>query len=105
MDVLFLGSIFRLYPGINLSFDHYSFRKNLFLSACLFWDSRHSLRDMDQKIKFGGTIGYGDLYLEFLFRLFKVLRLHATLLDSAGAVRVHTGKGPRYSYTIEGGAN
>ena len=66
-------SIFRLYPGLKLSFEHNSVRKNLFLSACFCWDSRLSLRDMDQKFKFGGTIGYEDSYLEFLFRHFKIL--------------------------------
>ena len=64
MDVFFLVSIFRLYPGLKTSFEHKSVRKNLFLSACFCWDSRHSLRETDHKFKFGGTIGYGDPYLE-----------------------------------------
>ena len=55
---------------------------------------------MDQKLEIGGTIGYGDSYLEFLFRLFKVFRLHAILLEAAGAVRAHSGKGPGYYYMI-----
>ena len=55
---------------------------------------------MDQKIKFGGIIGYGDSYLKFLFRHFKVFRLHAILHDTAGAVRAHSGKGPGYCYKI-----
>ena len=49
-----------MYPGIKMSFEHISVRKNLFLSACFSWDSRFPLRQMDQKLKFGGTIGYGD---------------------------------------------
>ena len=73
MDVLFLMSIFRLYPGLKLSFEHNNVRKNLFLNACFCWDSRLSLRQMDQKIIFGGTIGYGNSYLELLFRHFKIL--------------------------------
>ena len=84
-----------------MSFEHNSVRKNLF--AC--WDFRHSLREMNQKIKFGGTIGYGDSYLEFLFRQFKVVRLHAMLHDAAGAVRAHSGKGPGYCYMIGRGPN
>ena len=52
--------IFRLHPGLKLSFEHNSVRKNLFLSASFCWDSRLSLREMDQKIKFGGTLSYGD---------------------------------------------
>ena len=73
MDVLFLMSIFRLYPGLKLSFEHNGVRKHLFLSACFCLDSRLSLREMDQKIKFCGTIGYGKSYLELLFRHFKNL--------------------------------
>ena len=60
---------------------------------------------MDKKVKFGGTIGYGDSYLEFLFRHLKVFRLHAKLHDAAGAARVHSGKGPGYCYTIGRGPN
>ena len=100
MDVLFLMSVFRLYPAFKMSFEHNSLHKNLFLSAWFCWDSRLSLREMDQKIKFGGTIGYGDSYLEFLFRHFKAFRLHATLHDIAGAVRAHTSKGLGYCYMI-----
>ena len=96
----FLMSILRLYPGLKKSFEHNSVRKNLILSACFCWDSRLSLREMDQNIKFGGTIGYGDSYLEFLFRHFKVFRLHAILYDAAGAKRAHSGNGPGYRYMI-----
>ena len=102
MDGLFLMSIFRLYPGFKMSFEHNSVRKNLFLSACSCWVS---LREMDQNFKFGGTIGYGDSYLEFLFRHFKVFRLHGILHDAAGAVRAHSGKGPGYCYMIGRGPN
>ena len=58
-----------------------------------------------KKFKFDGTIGYGDSYLEFLFRHFKVFRLHAILHDAAGAVRAHSGKGLGYSYMIGRGSN
>ena len=105
MDALFLMSLFRLYPGLKLSFVDNSVRKNLFLRACFCWDSRISLREMDQKFKFGGTIGYGDSYLEFLFRHFKVFRLHAILHNAAGAVRAHSGKEPGYCYMIGRGPN
>ena len=55
---------------------------------------------MDQKIIFGGTIGYGASYLVFILRHFKVLRLHAILHDAAGGVPAHSGKGPGYRYMI-----
>ena len=60
---------------------------------------------MDQKFKFGGTIGYGDSYLEFFFRHFRVFRLHAILYDAAGAVRAHSGKGRGYCFKFERGTN
>ena len=105
MDVLFLLSILWLYQGWKTSFEHIIVRKNLFFSAGFCWESRLSLREMDQKIKFGETIGYGDSYLEFLFGHFKTFRLHAKLHDAAGAVRAHTGKGSGYFYMIERGPN
>ena len=55
---------------------------------------------MDQKFKFGGTIGYGDSYMEFFFRQFKIFRVHAILHDTAGAVWAHSGKGAGYCYMI-----
>ena len=100
MDVLFLMSLFRLYPGLKMSFEHNSVRKNLFLSACFCWDSRIFLREMDQKFKFGELIGYGNSCLDSVFRYPKVFRLHAILHDAAGAVRSHSGKGPGYCYMI-----
>ena len=38
--------------------------------------------------------------MEFLFRLFKVFRLHVILHVAAGAVRAHSVKGPGYCYMI-----
>ena len=105
MDVFFLISVFRLYPGFEMSFEHNSVRKNLFLSASFCWDSGLSLREMDQKVKIGGLIGYGYSYLDSVFRYTKVFRLHAILHDAAGAVRSHSGKGPGYCYMIGRGPN
>ena len=52
MDVLFLLSVFRLYPKFKMSFEHKSAAK-LFSNACFCGDSRRSLRQMDQNFKFG----------------------------------------------------
>ena len=60
----FRMSIFRLYSGLKLSFEHYSARKNLFLFACRCWDAILSLREMDYNFKFGGAIGDEYSYLE-----------------------------------------
>ena len=105
MDVLFLKTTLRLYPGLKMSFEYNGVRKNLFISAFFCWGSRLSLRQLDQKYKFGGTISYGDSNLEFLFRHFKVFEPHAKLHDAAGAVRAHSGKGPGYCYMIGRGPN
>ena len=75
-----------------MSIEDNTVRKNLFLSARFCWDSGLSLREMDQKFKFSGLIGYGSSYLHSVFRCSKVFRLHAILHDAAGAVRSHSGK-------------
>ena len=105
MDVPFLMSMFRLYQGLKMSFEHISVRKNLFLDACFCWDSRLSLREMDQKFKFGGLIGFENSCLDPVFRYSKVFRLHAKLHDATAAVRSHSGKGPGYCYMIGRGPN
>ena len=64
-----------------------------------------NLREMDQNFKFGGLLGYGNSYLDSVFRYSKVFRLHAITHDAAGAVRAHSGKGPGYYYMIGRGAN
>ena len=79
-----------------MSFEHNSVRKNLLLNECFCWDSGLSSREMDQILKFGGTIGYRDSYLESSFGHFKVIRLHAKLHDAAGAVQAQSGKGSGY---------
>ena len=105
MDVPFPMSIFRLYPGLELSFEHKSTGRNLFLRACFFSGSRLSVREIEKKIKFGGTIGDGYSYLVFQFRHSKVFRINAILHDAPGAVRAHSGKGPESCYTIGRGPN
>ena len=88
-----------------MTFEHKIVRKNVFLSACFCWDAGLSLREMDQNFRFGGLIGYGNYYLNSVFRYSNVFRLHAILHDAAGAVRSHTGRGPGYSYIIGRGPN
>ena len=104
MDVLFLLRMLRLFPALKSSIEHSSARK-VFLGASFCWDSRLSLREMDQKFKIGSTIGYGYSYLEIVFSHFKVLSLHAILHDAAWALWVDSGKGPSYCYKIGRGPN
>ena len=54
---------------------------------------------MDQKLKIG-LIGYGNSYLDSVFRYSKVFRRLAILHDAAGAVRAHSGNGLGYCYMI-----
>ena len=105
MDVFTLMSILRLYPGLKMSFEHKSVRKNIFLIAYFCSDFRLSLREMDQIFIFRGTNGYGDSYLDSVFPYSKVFRLHAKLHDAAGAVRLQTSKGPGYCYMTGRGPN
>ena len=105
MDIFFLISVLRLFPGLKKSFEHNSVRKNLCLGACFCRDSSLSLREVDQKFVFGGLIGYWNPYLDSVFRYSKGFRLHAILHDAAGAVRSHSGKGPGYCYLIGQGPN
>ena len=88
-----------------MTFKHKSVRRNLFISACFCWDFGFSLREMDQKFKFDGLIGYRNSYLDCEFRYSKVFRRHAILHDAAGAVRAYSGKGPGYCYMIGRGPN
>ena len=60
---------------------------------------------MDQKPKFGGTLGYGISCLDSLFCYSKAFRLHAKLHDAAGAVQSRGGKRPGYGYMIGRGPN
>ena len=105
MDVLFLLRLLRWYPGLRFSSEHKNDRKNLFPSACFCWDARLSVPEMNQKRMFDGTIGYRDLYLEFLFCHFKVFRLHAILHDAVEAVRAHSGKSPGRCNMVARGPN
>ena len=60
MDVLFFLSIFWLYPGLEVSFEHSSVRKNLFQAECFCWYARPPFCEIDQKYNFGKSIGYFD---------------------------------------------
>ena len=105
MEVFFLMSNSRLYPGLELPLEHTSVRRNLFLSASFCWDSRLSLREMDQKFNFSGAIVYGDSYLEFWFCHSKLFLPHVTLEDAAEVLRLSSGDGPGYCYIIGRGPN
>ena len=105
MDVRILLSFFWLYSRLKGSFEHSSARKNIILSAIRCWDARLCLCEMDQKFIFGGSTGCGVSHLEFIFCHFKVFRLHAILLDAAGAMLSHGRNDPKYCYIVGQGTN
>ena len=90
------SELFLTLPRSNTFFFHNCTGKNLVLRACFYWDGTISLREVDQKFLLCGKIGYGDSYLDSVFRYSKVFRLLAILHDAAGAVRLQTGKEPGY---------
>ena len=81
------------------------FAKTSFWVHASAWISDFLHLSWTKKFKLGGTTGYGDSYLEFLFRQFKVFRLTAILLGAVGAVRGYSGKGAGYYYMIGRGPN
>ena len=89
MDVLFLISVFRLYPGYKMSFEHNSFRKNLFLSACFSWDSGLSLREMDNKMNLVDSLVMGTVVWTPYFVTRKYLdcmQYYMMLLEQCGHI-------------------
>ena len=105
MNVISLVNFFRLYLEVKTKFFLNCTRKNLFLSACYYCDGTISLPEVHLKFLDGGKIGYGDSILDSVFCYLNVFKLHAILLDAAGAVRLQTGKGSGYCYMIGRGPN
>ena len=66
-------SFFRLWPGLKLSFEHNNVRKSLFWEHDSVGILVMSLFETDEKNKYGGTVGYGESYLEFFFVTSKYL--------------------------------
>ena len=93
-------SIFRLYPGLKLSFENNSDCRNSILSASFSWGTRSPLHENDQKYKYGGTIGFGPSCLECIICQSKVFRLHVILHETAGPMRSHSGEGHGYCYMV-----
>ena len=60
---------------------------------------------MDQIFEIGGTIAYGDSYLEFVFCHSIIFRLIAILHDAAEAMPSNIGEGPGNCYMIARGSN
>ena len=55
--------------------------------------------ETDQKNKFGGSIGCGETYLEFLIHHFKVFSLHAIVHSVAEPVQLHDWTRTKFMFT------
>ena len=55
---------------------------------------------MDHIFLFGGVLGYGEAYWDFVFSHSKVFILHATVHDAAGQVGSHRCKVPSFCYNF-----
>ena len=53
-------------------------------------DPNISVKEMDQKLPFGGLIGCGNSCMDYFFANSKVFRLHEFLEDAAGSVKSTT---------------
>ena len=95
MDVLFVVAVIESYSGLKLCSPFKTIlRKKLLLSVCHCLDPKISLHEMNDFYTHGGLIGYGVPYLDSVLRFSKGFRLHAILLDAAGAVYTEKSKGP-----------
>ena len=92
--------MFRLYLKVISQFFSQIYSKKSVSKRVLLFGRDNFLTRGGPNILHGGRIGYGDSYLDSVFRYSKVFRLHATLHDAAGAVRLQTGRGPVYCYKI-----
>ena len=106
MDNLFLVSFFWLHPGLKLSIENNSVCKNIMISPCFCWVTRLFSRDMDQNFKFSENNGYGDSYLEFFSRHFKVFNWTTRKTTwCCWSRRAHSSKGPGCCYITGRGPN
>ena len=105
MDVIFQVNIFRIYLKTKSKFFHNCIRKKTIPKRVLLSGRDNFLMGDKPKVLHGEKIGYGDSYLDSVFRYTKVFRLHAILHDAAGAVRLQTVKNSGYRYMIGRGLN
>ena len=67
MNVQKLNEILRNFDLIKYKFSSNTKRKNRFLCTCFVLDPNINLKEMDQKLPFGGLIGYGNFCMDYFF--------------------------------------
>ena len=100
MNVQKLKEILRNFDLIKHDFSSNTKRKNYSLCTCIVLDPNINLKEMDQKLPFGGLIRYGNSCMDYFFANSKFFRLHAILHDAAGSVKSTTRKGPGFCYVL-----
>ena len=98
MNVQKLNEVLRNFDLIKHDFSSNTKRKNYFLCTCIVLDPNINLKEMDQKLRFGGLIGYGNSCMDYFFCKFKNFQTSCNLHDAAGSVNSTTYKGPGYFY-------
>ena len=102
--VLFWRSFFRLFPGLKLSSEQNSVRKNLFWVQ-VFLDSGLFYSSLDKSLTSVESLVMLIRTWSSFFVMPKFFKKHAILHDAAGAVRAHSGKGPGNFYKIGRGSH
>ena len=74
--------------------------QNYFLATCKYLNPRADLDYVVKTIPFGGIIGIDNSKLDYFFRYFKLIRLHAILHDASGFVKSNYNIGPGYCYAL-----
>ena len=92
-----MNEILRIFEIIKQEFTSNT-KKNLFPCTLFVLDRDINLKEMDQKLPFGGLNGNENSCMEYFFAKSKMFRLHAILHDCAGSVKTITIKGPGYCY-------
>ena len=72
-----------------MSFEHNSVRKNLFLTACIFWDSGLSLREVEKNLNLLETMVMETRTWSFYFGISKYLdytQCYMMLLEQCGHI-------------------
>lgn len=93
-----------LVPEIGPLFPNKTTRHVYFLAACCVFHPNLTVEDLEQISEsnpYGGLIGIGNSYLEALFNISKIFRLHAVLHDAAGCVKREHNEGPGYCYLMK----
>ena len=95
-----LKNIHEIYLEIMNNYPKYGEMFLYFLAACQYLDPDIDLEATLKLRLYGGLIGIDNSSLDYYFKSFKILRLHAILHNASGFVAEYSHKGPGYSYVL-----